>query len=362
MRLIDELTVPRRRGTGAPATIQLLQGDLSRLPPEHAVDALVVSAFPDDYMPAPGTLFSALRERGLDMREVARRKQEDERLHLGCWISEPLSRADLTRFNIGRIVCFEPRYRPFLKASGVDPDDIEDSIGFVFRCLNNFAIPEAGIAKVAMPVLATGNQGVPIEAMFPRLLESAMFWLGQGLPIEQLKIVAFSPHQASVARELFAAMSPAPHTPKDRRDPSSLPEPRTEGYDVFISYSHVQDREVAAFVEALRRHHPRLRIFHDRTAISVGATWLKEISDAIDGARTFIAVLSPEYTASPVCWDEFQCAKVKEYATGSRVIRTIRLYSEPSLPSMIAIHSYEDCVEGDLDKLKACAGRVIDTP
>ena len=84
--------------------------------------------------------------------------------------------------------------------TGFDSRSIESTVGYVFRCLNNFVIPEAAegheirrfdIRRVAMPLLATGNQGVPVEKLIPRLLEAAVFWLEEGLPIECLKIVAF---------------------------------------------------------------------------------------------------------------------------------------------------------------------------
>src|ERR1039457_6211919 len=42
----------------------------------------------------------------------------------------------------------------------------------------------------------------------------------------------------------------------------------------------------------------------------------------ISEAWMFVAVLSPDYSASPVCWDEFQCAKLKEYNTRTSVRRT----------------------------------------
>jgi hypothetical protein len=131
------------------------------------------------------------------------------------------------------------------------------------------------------------------------------------------------------------------------------------GYDIFISYAHKQDREVRAFVQELQRLQPRLRIFHDRSAIPAGGQWIKLVSDAVHEASMFIAVLSPDYTASPVCWDEFQCAKLKEYNTRTSVIKTVRLYSELALPPIIGIYSYVDCIEGDLVKLRACASTVV---
>jgi hypothetical protein len=69
MDVIDRLTVQRRRGKKSAATIVLLMGDIAAIPPAHAVDALVVSAFPNSYTPNPGTLFEALYQRGLHMQK-----------------------------------------------------------------------------------------------------------------------------------------------------------------------------------------------------------------------------------------------------------------------------------------------------
>lgn len=435
MRLIDQMRVPRRHGTDLPATIELLQGDLSALPPEHAVDALVVSAFPDSYTPNPGTLFEDLFMRGLDMREVAQRKTEDQRSRLGCWLSEPLPPAIARVFNFTRIVCFEPRYPPFVANSGFEGRTIEETVGFVFRCLNNFAIPDAGeatdarrfnLSRIAMPLLATGNQGVPVEAMLPKLLEAAIFWLEEGLPIQQLKLVAFTPTETAVAARAFGTIASArrpsgpptmprpqgpvpvaleweehlaatvaaqvidtckrqlrdrllavsrheeretvealfarleretPHGRESGRGP--VPGDRSSSYDVFISYAHEQDAEVRVLVQELERQHPSFRVFYDRRSIPVGGQWMKLISDAVHGARAFIAVLSPDYTASPVCWDEFQCAKLKEYSSRTSIIKTVRLYSEPALPPIMGIYSFTDCAEGDLAKLRSCAATLL---
>lgn len=428
MRVLDQLTVARRHGSGAPAIIELLEGDLSALPPEHAVDALVVSAFPNSYTPNPGTLFEDLFARGLDMQEVAQSKEEDQRSRLGCWISRPLPTAQVRTFNFRRIVCFEPRYPAFVTASGFDGGSIEQTVGFVFRCLNNFVIPETSadtdredyeIARVAMPLLATGNQRVPLEALLPELLDAAIFWLEEGLPIERLKIVAFSPSETALARRLFSEVASARLDAIDRepredararwdadlarsigshaidavtrqlralatdderatlealfarlereRDARSVTVTTSAGvsgdplpeYDVFVSYAHKQDAEVRAFVEALQQSDQRLRVFYDRQAIPVGGQWIKLISDAVHKSRTFIAVLSPDYTASPVCWDEFQCAKLKEYRTRTSVIKTVRLYSEQELPPIMGIYSFVDCVEGDLAKLRASVAAVL---
>ena len=67
MKLLSELSIARKEST---AVIQLLQGDLSALPVEHAVDLLVVSAFPDNYVTLPGSLFLALHQKNWPLSAI----------------------------------------------------------------------------------------------------------------------------------------------------------------------------------------------------------------------------------------------------------------------------------------------------
>jgi hypothetical protein len=138
------------------------------------------------------------------MRSVAERKIEDERERLGCWLWEQMARAVIETFHFRKILCFEPSHSSFSENS--HREEIAANVGFVFRCLNNFVIPSSGnersfnIAKVAMPVLATGNQRVPLPVMLPRLLEAAIFWLKEGLPMQELKIVVYRQKHLSEAQ------------------------------------------------------------------------------------------------------------------------------------------------------------------
>jgi hypothetical protein len=50
--------------------IELYWGDLSYLPQEQAVDLLVVSAFPNDYIPTPSSLIGAASKRYLSPQTV----------------------------------------------------------------------------------------------------------------------------------------------------------------------------------------------------------------------------------------------------------------------------------------------------
>jgi hypothetical protein len=130
MQLLSQLEIPN---TGGIAVIQLLHGDLSLLPPEHAVDIMIVSAYPGDYEPISHTLVGALFEGGLSLYEIAADKEVDLSTQLGCWLSRPLKPYLQYRFNTKRIMSFEPR---------ILSNKPEEVVSNVFRCLNNFLIPD----------------------------------------------------------------------------------------------------------------------------------------------------------------------------------------------------------------------------
>ena len=66
--------------------IQLLHGDLTDIPSHFAVHLLVISAFPNDYIPTPTSLIGALHRKGVNVDSLARKKDRDLRanFHAGC--------------------------------------------------------------------------------------------------------------------------------------------------------------------------------------------------------------------------------------------------------------------------------------
>lgn len=151
------------------------------------------------------------------------------------------------------------------------------------------------------------------------------------------------------ARSAPAAAAPPSIAPIP---PPSASAPLSPGFDLFISYSHFQSQQVAELVKALKEKDSSLKIFYDRSSIAPGAMWIRLISDAIQHSKQVVCILSPQYRDSDACWDEFQCAKAKEFRTKTSVIKTINFITDADMPLIMAVYSYIDCTEGDINKLK----------
>ena len=76
--------------------------------------------------------------------------------------------------------------------------------------------------------------------------------------------------------------------------------------DVFISYS----RKDSTFVDRLNKALTSAKkdVWVDWEDIPFSSKWWDEISQAIEGATTFICILSPEYFNSKTCLDELVIA------------------------------------------------------
>jgi len=419
MQVLSEIMISRPQQDNA--VIQLLQGDLSAIPKEHAADILIISAYPGSYVPVPRTLIAALDSKGLSVEQLAKDKAIDLRDQLGCWLSQPLTAAQQEQFNFKKILCFEP-WHSTTEQTAV--------IGNIFRCINTFAFNENN-NTIAMPVLASGKQKVPFEKMLPAMLDASIFWLENGLPLKAIKLVLYSGEQAAIALPVFSRakqqnelkqslrngsisgndalkmldIKKQEQLPgeemmqmvaseiqelagrvKDRKDiaPSSAPPPSpaaapnpaasssgpaikestpppissnetTLQYDYFVSYAHKHADVVDVFVSNLKNSNKELQLFYDKSSIPPGGLWIKQISDAIQKAKKVLVFLSPEYSNSPVCWDEFQCAKLVEYNTRKPLIQTIYLYNDSAMPPIMGIYSWADCREGDAEKLQKIA-------
>ena len=404
MKLLSQINIQRTQGS---TVVQLLQGDLSAIPAEHATDILVMSAFPGDYTALPGSLILALEEKGLNVKELALDKEVDLRKQLNCWLSKPLSPDAQQKFNFKRILCFEP---------GDKIKEPEEVVGDIFRCINTFAFDEDK-NEIIMPIIATGYQKITLQKILPALLQAANFWLKNGLPIKCIKLVVHRPEQVQQALTIFIeklitdqqarkaakeennpqrgiqpqpaplpapalisfwnkiknafkketinpqAVNPAPVNPSVINSPAVNPgtDEVKKRYDYFLSYAHVHSKEVQHFVDELKNKNKAVNVFYDKDSIPPGGLWIQQISAAIQQSDKVLVFLSPDYDNSPVCWDEFQCAKLMEYNRKKSIIQTVYLYGykETEMPPIMGIYSYIDCREGSTEKLNACIQQLL---
>jgi len=175
-----------------------------------------------------------------------------------------------------------------------------------------------------------------------------------------------APPAAAGPVDIHGAPTPAPLRGKDSSTEinKAAAKPVTPGvipdeYDYFVSYAHKHTEEVEAFVKTMEARNKNICVFYDKSSIPAGGLWIKQISDAIQKSKKVLIFLSPDYSASMVCWDEFQCAKLIEYNSKKQIIQTIYLYNDAAMPPIMGIYSWADCREGDKEKLEKIAASLV---
>lgn len=337
LRLLDRLSFTYR---GATRSIAIYQGDLTAMPPSEAVDLLVVSALPDNYLPTRRSLIGALDRKGVSVEALSQRKAVDLRPNLACWVSEPVQASD-PGIQFKRILCFEPLQRG-------EPPEV---VGDIFQCL--ISVTEGGVPvrSIAMPLLAGGIQGVSTPDMLMPLFDAATHWMQFGLPIEELKIVAYDEVHAAELRGAFGVLK----RQFEQRPPQDAP---GKAYDLFISYSWKNKDAVDAFVAELRKLRPGLRLFLDRQTLQTGCAWQQDIYTALDDCRKIVAFYSPDYLASKVCREEYNIATFRQRDEGGEVLLPIYLETA-QLPTYMKMVQYIDCRDGFGVPLAQAAAQIV---
>jgi hypothetical protein len=320
VKLLDSLTVQSSIGEHR---IELYLGDLTDMPPEQAVDVMVVSAWPNNYRPLKGTLIGALQRRGLSVRQLADDKLTDMREFSSCWLSKAI--------------------------------ETPEHAGDIYRALLPFVFGPPNLRSVAVPLVATGKQGTPTAELLDALIDNTVNWLGRGTPLEVVRIVEIDPFKAGEMKGAFGFLK------KRYARAAKTPTPTDGGddgfdYDVFISYSRKNEAQANWLYQELQRQRPELRLFIDRVSMRVGASWQQKLYKALDDSRQVVALLSPDYIASTICLEEFNIAVARNRDREGVLVPM--LIADSKLPTYMRLINYIDC-RGDVNaKLSAACAQL----
>ena len=315
--------------------IALYDGDLTAIPPEHRADILVVSAFPDDYLPTRTSVIGALYRKGLSVGVLATSKAHDLRATSAFWISQPLSESEPVK-NIGQIACFEPavlgsprnRRRRFVRGLFPFLDDRRNHV-------------------VAMPILASGNQ-----RSSPRLCR-AQSWtrrrtrLARGLAISELE----NSHTRGQTRGFVGGSFRGFQVEIVDRSPEAQP---VHGIRCVPSFSTANAAAADCAKSALLARADAKRIFDFRLSIDKGKSWQEELDHAISSSRNIVTILSPAYFASNECREELMQARLRNKRAAKPLLFPVYWQDwGKELDLWLQAINYVDCREANAQTLAA---------
>ena len=340
MKLLDYIRI---QGNGD-KRVELYEGDLTEVDQADEFDLLVISAFPNDYIPTSSSLIGALYRKGLSVGKLSSDKDIDLREAFSCWLSKDL-KPEHHGLVFRRILCFEPQTR------GRPPEVVGD----IFRALTPILADSPDIQKIAMPIVAAGDQGYSIAEMLEPLLDAAIHWLEIGLPLTRIKIVTRNASSINDALSVFTERKNSYISSEDL-----APQANPEQFDVFISYSRRNSSESCQIEQSLRDASPSLKIFVDRQSLKIGSAWQPEIFETLDRCKKVVALLSPDYLGSKVCKEEFNIAWIRARETEQDIIFPIYLYTAP-LPTYMKYRNFFDCREGDTSRFDEAARLLVNS-
>lgn len=292
--------------TGRTRLFQLAVGDVTAATPAEPIDLLVVSAFPGDYSPVPGTVIGCLHGLGIDVQSLFQKRERDWVASWQCWVSAAIMSGPPAA--IRRLLCFEHGlYGP--------PEEL---VGNVFRSIREWLLSSRqngdaaatgtgteSLRTVRMPLLSTGKQKHAPASMLDAITEQALVHLRAGLPVGRIQLV-IRPAHPDLHRLLVAfGKCTAPE-----RLPSLLGQANASSIsnDLFLSYRRSDEAITRALETAIKAKRDSVRFFIDQHAIPPGTHWKPALLDALAESRHAMCVVTDGYGDSRECIDEFHGA------------------------------------------------------
>ncbi|CAH1799149.1 unnamed protein product [Owenia fusiformis] len=310
--------------------IQLLFGDICKLPIKDKVDVIVISAFPGDYSPTPTSVIGALRHNfDLNVRDLAKNKAEDLRRHFHCWWSHPLPEA----LPYSRLLCFESTIR-----GRSHPAQL---VGDIYRAMIPAFIDDE--KTVITPLIATGDQNFSKIRMMKAMVDAAVNWIKSGLALKCLKIVLYTRRPDKLTSEEVSVVELFAKLKKNYETKNSvLAEPALK-YDLYISYNELDKAKVKEIISLLKARNEKIKIFSKHQGIVEKAAYQTEMYQVMVTCARVMTVLSPVYLESEACIEQYNLALCCNRQTKRDLLAPYYIETISPMPTYMCLVQYIDC-------------------
>ncbi|KAK7104240.1 uncharacterized protein [Littorina saxatilis] len=133
----------------------------------------------------------------------------------------------------------------------------------------------------------------------------------EGETAEEKMLTACTMLIKEIDKDKFLSPRKSPHSDSKSVVSSTAASKTTQpskAYDIFISYSHRNPKEVFKLYENLLDLDPDLCVFLDRSELNTGNIWQETLYEALDSAKVVIAFITKGYMESTVCQEEYNIA------------------------------------------------------
>ncbi|XP_012942474.1 uncharacterized protein LOC101852264 [Aplysia californica] len=325
--LEDEIILSTRLGS---SSVQLYLGDITDLSIENKVDIIFTSAFPGDYSAAhKTTLIHALKSKlGISVNKLAKNKDLDLRAFFSCWMSARLP----DHLPFGRLVCFEINR---------DGATIADQMSMVFRAM--MPIFNGNESTIITPILATGCQHAPLDAMLRVMVSNALYWIRAGLPLKCIKLVLYTANPDRDRQFLYKSSIEQFGLIKKKWEFRNTQNEAKETYDVCFCYAKSDEHWMTDVSRTLVSRDHSLKMYKELFIASTDDSWQEVVFNILSCSRRIIIILTPTFVSDPFCLEQFSLGLCCNRLKGDNVLIPFYIESVTVFPSYMNLIQYTEC-------------------
>lgn len=293
---MDSLYTTSIATDSGPKKIEVYCCDVTQF--DEQIDILTTSAFQGSYAPTPRTVFKALHDIGISVRDLAEHPLIDLREPCHTWLSaQVFPKAGPIR----RIGCIE-MLNGF--RSGFTPEELEQSLINSFRAyfhmLDIAAIYDVKMETVALPLLGSGAQHIEGNLILIPLLNECISFLKRNQGVKRICFIEINEQKAA----LIASFIQHSHSIALLSGASSPVPPSRPKASAFISYAS-GDKNIADNL-CFKLEQQGVAVWY--APRDVQGPYAQAIVKAIDRCTHFIVILSQNSMGSEHVLNEIDLA------------------------------------------------------